>query len=267
MAIQSIVRASDILSLFSIKNPVWGTNEIARALEIKKTTISSLVRTLDEVGLLRKNPETRKYHLGIRAFEVGANYIATSEIHQKSIRKVHELEHKTGLIIRIGVWDLDSVIVIIERTPNFSAIQPPRKIGPRIMAYCTSMGRVFLAFQDKNFVETYLDHTELLPLTPLTKITKEEILAELKRIRQRGYALNDREVSLEHANLSCPIFNAGGDVAACLSLTGDPKRIVDKERDALVRILQEAADDISVSLGHSITSMATISTNYKRRMS
>jgi DNA-binding IclR family transcriptional regulator len=267
MPIQSIVRASDILSLFSIENPVWGTNEIARALEISKTTISSLVRTLAEIGLLQKDPQTRKYHLGIRAFEIGANFSATSEIHQKSIRKVHDLEDKTGLIIRMGIWDLDSVIIILERTPNFRFIRPPRKIGPRIMAYCTSMGRVFLAFQDKNFVETYLDQTELLPLTPLTKITKKEILVELERIRQRGYALNDREVSLNHANLSCPIFNASGDVAACLSLTGDPKRLVEEEREKLVRILQEAAEDISVSLGHSMTSMATISNNYQRRMS
>ena len=98
MTIQSIVRASDILSLFSIENPVWGTNEIARALEIPKTTISSLVRTLAEIGLLQKDPQTRKYQLGIRAFEIGANFSATSEIHQKSIRKVHELEDKTGLI-------------------------------------------------------------------------------------------------------------------------------------------------------------------------
>ena len=164
MTIQSIVRASKILSLFSLENPKWGTNEIARALGIPKTTISSLVRTLAEVGLLQKDPETRKYHLGIRTFEFGAMYTATSEIHLKSIKKVHELEAKTGLIVRIGVWDLDSVIVIIERTPNFNSIVSPRQLGPRIKAYCTSLGRVFLAFQDSTLVEDYLDHNELLPL-------------------------------------------------------------------------------------------------------
>jgi DNA-binding IclR family transcriptional regulator len=265
MTIQSIVRASEILSLFSLENPRWGTNEIARTLGIPKTTISGLLRTLADVGLIQKNPETRKYHLGIRAFEFGAMYTATSEIHLKSIKKVHELEAKTGLIVRMGVWDLDSVIIILERTPNFNSIISPRQLGPRIKAYCTSLGRVFLAFQDTGLVEHYLDHTELLPLTPLTKITKAEILAELEFVRTNGYAILDREVSLQHANISCPIYNAAGDIAAGISFTGDPIRIIDKEREELVGLLLQAAEDISVSLGHSMTSMATMSLINERR--
>lgn len=265
MTIQSLVRASDILSLFSIENPKWGTNDLARTLGINKTTISGLVGTLAEVGLLQKDPETRKYHLGIRAFEVGAVFTATSEIYQKSIRKVHELEDKTGLIIRMGVWDLDSVLIILERLPNFNSIIPPRQLGPRIKGYCTSLGRVFLAFQDTHFVERYLDRTELLPLTPMTKITKEEIMAELDRTRERGYAMIDREVSMEHSNLACPIYNANGDIEASIGMTGDPKRITGKEKEELVGIMQQAAVDISVSLGHSLTSLATISNNIKRR--
>jgi hypothetical protein len=50
-------------------------------------------------------------------------------------------------------------------------------------------------------------------------------------------------------------------------MTGDPKRIVGDEREELVIILKQAAEDISVSLGHSMTSLATTSINHKRRMS
>lgn len=258
MAIQSVDRALDILTLFTMERPLLGLTEISRYLHIAKPTAYGLITTLKDRGFLQQDPETRKYHLGIRAFEVGVMFGFTSEINQKALRKAHELEAKTGLIIRMGVWDRDSVIVILERSPNFLSIEPPRQIGPRIKGYCTSMGRVFLAFQDTNLVETYLDHTELLPLTPLTKITKEDILGELDRIRKRGYAINDREVSLKHSSLACPIYNASGDVAACLSLTGNPKRIVREERQELVGIMLHAAEDISVSMGHYLTSLAAI---------
>jgi len=258
MAIQSVDRALDILTLFSMERPLLGLTEISRYLRIAKPTAYGLIATLKNRGFLLQDPQTRKYQLGIRAFEVGAMFGFTSEIHKKALRKAHELEAKTGLIIRMGVWDRDSVIVVLERSPNFLSIEPPRHIGPRIKGYCTSMGRVFLAFQDRTFVETFLDHTELLPLTPLTKISKEEILGELDRIRKRGYALNDREVSLKHSSLSCPIYNASGDVAACLSMTGNPDRVVREEREELVRILLQAAEDISVSMGHFLKSMAAM---------
>ena len=261
MAIQSVDRALDILTLFSLERPFLGLTEISRHLHIAKPTAHGLITTLKDRGFLQQDPENRKYHLGIRAFEVGAMFAGTSEIHQKALRKAHELEAKTGLIIRMGVWERDSVIIILERSPNFFTITPPRQIGPRIKGYCTALGRVFLAFQDEKLVETYLDNTELIPLTPLTKITKDAILAELNRTRKRGYALLDREVSMNHSSIACPVYYASGDIAASISITGDPNRIIRKEREELVGILLQAAEDISVSMGHSLTSMATISNN------
>jgi DNA-binding IclR family transcriptional regulator len=263
MTIQSLVRASDILFLFSLDNPIWGTNDIARAVGLPKTTISSLVRTLAEVGLLNKDSGTQKYRLGIRAFEVGANFLSTSDLYQKSIRKLHELEEKTNMIVRLGIWDRDSVVVIVERSPNFCHIMPPRQLGPRVKSYCTSMGRVFLAFKDREYTEKHLDRTDLIPLTPLTKTSKKEIMAELDHIRKRGYAIVDREVSINHTNIACPIYNADGNIQASISITGDPERIVGEELEELVRILQRAAEDISVSLGYSIRSKANIESHYK----
>ena len=78
------------------------------------------------------------------------------------------------------------------------------------------------------------------------------------RRNANGWKLNDREVSLKHSSLACPIYNASGDVAACLSMTGNPKRVVREERQELVGIMLQAAEDISVSMGHYLTSMAAI---------
>jgi DNA-binding IclR family transcriptional regulator len=101
----------------------------------------------------------------------------------------------------------------------------------------------------------------------MTKITKEEIMAELDQTRKCGYSLIDREVSLNYAGIACPIYNTNDDIEASIGITGDHKRITGKEKKELVEILQQAAEDISVSLGHARTSRATISNHFTRRKS
>lgn len=258
MAVQSVERALDILSVFSMEHPSLGLSEISRTLGLAKPTAHALINTMKNRGFLDQDPVTKKYCLGIRAFVLGSMFTFTSEIYQKALRKAHEVEAQTGMIVRMGVWDNDAVITILERTPNFTQITPPRQIGPRLKAYCTALGRVFLSFFPEDVAENYLDSVELIPLTPLTKTSKDEILKDLSENRKRGYVLNNREVSMDHSSLAFPIYNGSGEVAAAISLTGDPERINSEEREKLVRVLSHAAEDISISLGHSLTSLATV---------
>ena len=71
MSIQSVKRASQILSLFSKARTSLGSTEISKELGIHKATAQGLVRTLWEEGFLSQNPETRKYRLGLKIYELG----------------------------------------------------------------------------------------------------------------------------------------------------------------------------------------------------
>lgn len=249
MTVQSIIRARDILSLFSLERPLLGLTEISGSLGIAKPTAHGLITTLKECGFLEQDRESRKYRLGLRVFELGATFAGTTEINQKSFKTAHDLMNRTKLFTRVGVWDRDAIVITLERSPISSVISP-YQIGPRISAYCSSLGRVFLAFQTPEKIEVYLNQTDLLSLTPLTKVTREDIFQELERTRNRGYAINDREMSLTRASIACPIFRTGGVLVAAISLSGDPKRINGKEREELVGILLQAAEEIGISMGH-----------------
>ena len=250
MTIQSVQRVSDILSLFSIERPRWGITDIANTLGLAKTTVSSLVRTLHEVGFLEQDRETRRYSLGPKIFVLGIVMSETLEINQRSEVIVRRLAQETGLLVRVSIWDRDAVLVTLNVAPQNS--DPfPRRIGPRVMAYCSAIGKALLAHLDTEHLETYLKTNRFTPFTPHTITRKDRLRKELKETKLRGYAINNQEVSLGRASIAAPIFKRGGRIAASISLSGTPEQIMGDEQEKLVQNLMNAAEDISRQMGYS----------------
>ena len=176
MIIQSVDRALDILSLFSYAKPRWGITDIALAMNLPKGTIHNIVSTLDSGGFLKKDEETRKYCLGPKLFSLGTIMGGTLEINQKASGPAHSLAERTGLVCRIAIWDHDAALVTMEVAPrNYKALA--QRLGPRVAAYCSAIGKSLLAYLTSSEIRVYLDQTELVPFTPNT-ITREDLLLE-----------------------------------------------------------------------------------------
>ncbi len=69
--IQSVNRALTILESFTIQRPEIGVSDLARSLDLNKSTVFGLITTLEKRGYLEKNKQNDKYHLGIRVIELG----------------------------------------------------------------------------------------------------------------------------------------------------------------------------------------------------
>jgi DNA-binding IclR family transcriptional regulator len=141
------------------------------------------------------------------------------------------------------------------------------RIGPRVVAYCSALGRALLAYLTNSEIKAYLDRTELISFTPKTISTRDVLLEELERTRKRGYAVNNEEIALGRASLATTIFGSGGRVAGAISQTGTAEQILGAEKDSIVRSLQATAGDISMALGYyPATSDLTKSSLKKKRM-
>jgi len=249
MIIQSVDRALDILSLFSYAKPRWGITEIALAMDLPKGTIHNIVSTLDAAGFLKKDEDTRKYGLGSKLFSLGTIMGGSLEINQKASGPAHSLAESTGLVCRVAIWDHDAALVTMEVAPhNYKALS--QRIGPRVAAYCSAIGKSLLAHLTNAEIKTYIDQTELIPFTPKTISRKDVLLEELERTRKRGYALNNEEIALGRASLAATIFRSGMRVAGAISQTGKAEQILGVEKDSIVRSLQTAAGEISMALGY-----------------
>ncbi|MFC1534733.1 IclR family transcriptional regulator [Thermodesulfobacteriota bacterium] len=249
MAIQSVDRSLNILSLFSHRRPLLGVSEISRSLRLPKGTVHGLIRTLVNQGFLRQDQETRKYRLGLKLYELGIILAGTLEINQKAAQPAHQLAKRTQLLSRIAIWDGDSVMITLNAYPRPYAVLP-HQIGPRVHAYCSAIGKAILAFLGDKEIDAYFRRTKLIQFTPSTITIKRRLLAELKETSKRGYSIDRAEAVQGLGCVGAPIFNREGSVAGSISISGATHRVIGERMEYLAEELLKTAAEISQYMGH-----------------
>ena len=249
MIIQSIQRALDILSLFSHSQPRWGITEIASATGLAKGTVHNIVHTLANGGFLKQDPETRRYTLGYRTFTLGAIMAGTLEINQKAAGMAHQLAGHTGLVCRVAIWDRDAALVTLNVWPHH-ANSLAQQVGPRVVAYCSALGRALLAHLPAEELTAYLDHVEMVPFTSKTVTDRQQLIRILDETKNQGYAVSDQELAPMHASIAATIFQTGGRPAASICLSGNADRILGDNMEHLIAGLGRTAADISRYMGY-----------------
>jgi len=249
MKIQSVHRATRVLSLFSLNKPRLGISEISRALDLHKGTVQGLVRTLVQEGFLQQDSETRKYQLGPKIYELGVVLAGSLEVNQKASNPAHQLAKRTQHLVRIAILDNDSALITLDAYPR-SLPFLSRQFGPRAPLYCTAVGKALLAFLEQPEVDVYLEQTELTPYTANTLIQKDQLLRDLEETRQRGYSINREEHLLSRSAVGAPIFERRGRLSASMSLVGYPSYILGKHMESLAKEVMNTALEISRSMGY-----------------
>lgn len=249
MSVQSVERALQVLDLFSHRRPDLGIAEISRSLGLPKGTVHGLVRTLAQERFLQQDPQTRRYRLGLRIYELGIVMAGTLELNQKAGGPAHLLAKRTQLVVRVATWDGDSVVVTLVAHGKPRAAQP-HQIGPRVHAYCSAIGKAVLAFIGEDELRAYIRRTELAPFTASTIIQRKALLSDLEATRRRGYSI-DREEALQGvACIGAPIYEKGEAAAGSISLSGAPNSILGERLTPLAEDLIKTAAEISQYMGH-----------------
>src|ERR687887_124701 len=149
---QSLERGLAILSAFRSRQPLLGSSELAREVGLTRSTAHRYIATLATLGYLEQDPGTRKYRLGPRVLDLGFSAINSMELREISAPHLRRLSDETGHTVNLAILD-GTDIVYIERCR--SPRQGQREIdlnlhvGSRLPAYCTSLGKVLLAFLDE----------------------------------------------------------------------------------------------------------------------
>jgi DNA-binding IclR family transcriptional regulator len=246
--IQSVNRALSLVSLFTHGSPRLGITEISKAIGLPKPTVHGLVRTLVKQGFLQQDPQTRKYRLGFKIYELGIVLAGSLEINQKGAGPAYQLAKQTGLVSRIAIWDLDSALLTVNIEPR-SHLFFVHQIGPRLPAYCSAVGKALLAFLEPQEFQGYVERVKLKPLTANTITKKKQLLKEIAETRRKGYSTDREENVLGLACLGTPIFGCGGRLEGAISVSGDAKDIY-KGIETLLPELLKTGKEISRSLGY-----------------
>ncbi|MGB8859257.1 MAG: IclR family transcriptional regulator [Ilumatobacteraceae bacterium] len=224
--IEVLNRAVDLLTAFT-RGP--GTTlslaELARRTGLPKPTLHRLLAALDVLGLVEKTPAG--YQLGIRLFELGEHVPRKQKLREAALPFLQDLFEASHDTVHLAVLE-GTDVVYLERIRGHKPVNIASRVGGRLPAYCTGVGKALLAFNPEAAMKVLA-----MPLTARTAytITNHQVLAEeLTRIRQTGIAYDREENSIGIVCAAAPILVDDRAVGA-ISVTCSPPR-TDVERYA-----------------------------------
>ena len=203
----SVKRAFDILKLISTSKDGVGISEIARGLGIAKSTVHGMTSALEEVGVVLRDPVTKRYTLGFTLFELGKN--AYSQIDLKDLARpvAEELMERTSASVFLGVlnWDHVTVLDVVDPRTELKITAP---IGTTLPLLAGAVGKVFLSKMDEEEVRRIIKTKGLTRFTENSITSTERYLQEIRAARENGFATDDEEYILGVRAVAAPINRA-----------------------------------------------------------
>jgi DNA-binding IclR family transcriptional regulator len=244
---QSVARALAVLDLLSSTSSPLGVREIARQLGVAPSIAQRLVRTLANAGYLEQTGEASRYTIGYRAFQVGNAFVAQNSIHSAVMPELYALAdlHINGFL---GVLR-DHAVVYLATVQSNGPIALTHRPGSQTYLHSTALGKAILAEMPDSQVRHLLEEASLPRLTNQTKISIPHLLAELKQVRELGYATNDEENRYGVYSAGAIVRDSENRPIGALSGGVPSSGLTKKERSRVIKLVVEAANNASRRLG------------------
>ncbi|KGX86917.1 IclR family transcriptional regulator [Pontibacillus litoralis] len=245
---QSVIKALKLLDYFTEDTPEWTLKEIAIRAELPKPTAYRLLTSLEYCGFLRKIKQSEhdsRYQLGVKLLELGHRVADQIEIRKIAKPFMEQLGERLNEAIHLVTVEGGQAIYI-DKVDSHRALRLCTKVGKRSPLYSGSGPKLLLAHLQEDEQATVLQ-TISHPF-----IDSSRVKAELKLIKEQGFALSEGEQDVDTTGVSYPIYDYQHSVVAAIAVSGLTSRF---EGDNLLRIQEETrktAQQISSALGYQI---------------
>jgi DNA-binding IclR family transcriptional regulator len=246
-SVQSLERAFDLLEALSAGGEL-GVTELANRTGLVPSTAHRLLHTLTKRGYVTQSPETGRYLLGYKVVEVASGLEHRRE-RLRAVARPHleGIQRATGETVNLVVLEADRV-VYIDQVEGSRNVRMFTTVGTSVLAHTTGSGKAIMAFGPVEAPAALYGDRELERLTRRTLTTLAALEDDFKRIRRRGYALDNEEHEEGVGCVAAPVFDHTGRPCAAISVSGPTARIL--HRSELGALLMERAGSVSAALGH-----------------
>lgn len=246
--LSSVKNALRILKSFTMDEPEKKISDLSQSLGLNKSTVSRTMSTLASEGFVFKDPETKKYRLGLSILSLSGIVNTNMDVYRESQPVLNKLVENIGETAHISVLDNLEVIYLNKVECNHP-VRFLTHVGKRNPPYCTSSGKVLLAYSDEEIVESVINKG-LQKFSKHTIVSPQELRNYLKKVRKDGYAYSVEEF-LEGVNsVAAPVYDYQGKVIAAIAVVGPKQRIQAHKIPALAKKVTQAAMDISERMGY-----------------
>ena len=248
-SIQSVERAIAILKSFTQERPERGVSELSRELGLHKSTVSRMMMTLERGGLLSKNPETRRYRLGVDLIGLAAGVVQYMDVREVALSFLQQLAGACQETAILAVLDAGQIVNVEQFVPPMRQVKNVGRVGRRMSPHCTAAGKVLLAYLSPGELGRALPE-ELERFTPHTITDPGELRRELARVREQGYATAREELEKGLNVVAAPVFDHAGQVRSAISVAGPAYRLPSDLLPQLAALVVDVARQISEQLGY-----------------
>jgi DNA-binding IclR family transcriptional regulator len=246
---RSAMRIPLLLSLLAGEPEGATLSQISARIGTPKSSLLALLRGLMQSGFLQ-NREGR-YLVGPEAVKLAAAILAQHKFPDSARPMVDALAQATGESALLARLDPEAdAAVYIYKADSRNALRFIVEVGSREPLYSSAVGRVLVAFQPREWRETYLRRTKLVPLTPKTETRKQELARLLEAVRQDRLAISHEETIEGVSGIAAPVFGRTGEVLAGIVIGVPTLRALSRLKE-LQHQVRDAALEISRLMGYS----------------
>lgn len=240
----SVSRGFSILNHVARSGDGATFSEIVAATGLPKATAHRLLKELVELSALQLDTTSRRYTVGLLLARLGAAATADYDLRRVARPHLEALHRETGHVATLGILSGDEGTYLDKIEARDFGIRLHSEIGKAFPLHCTAMGKVFLSHADAATVGRILAR-KLESYTEHTVTGKGRLRAQLGLIRERGYAIDEEEITRGLVCVAAPVFGIDDDIAGAMSCTFPSyvlsERGIDKEVDAVVRHARAAS--------------------------
>ena len=246
---RSLERALQILNAFDSEQALT-LAQLASTLGLPRATVIRLCSTLAKYNFLKQDPETKRYTLGIRLFELGSIVFNALSLRRVAASHIGDLQERLGQTVFLGVLDDDDLLYLDKREDPRNPISFTSEIGRRRPPTWGMVGPTIMAFLPDDEIERICGKYPFQPTAKRSFGSSEEYIAWLRRIRTEGVAFDEERTMDGISGVAAPIRDATGKVIAAIGVAFISSSVDSKDIKGMMKEAVATADNISRDLGY-----------------
>ena len=245
--VKSLARGLAVLQAFSAERPTMTLTEIARATGLNLAATQRITDTLLQLGYLKRD-EHKRYYLGPKVVLLGFSFLNGSQLRKQAARIMTDFGRRYGKTVNLAVLE-EGEIIFLYRHESQRFLKYDLQPGSRLPAHCTAQGKVLLAALPDAQLRRLIQRMPLQSFTSRTITDPESLWNELMLTRRRGYAIADRELSLDLYSMGVGVVDAKGRVVAACNVSLRAEAPEEEKQHMLGRLIA-LGEELSASLGY-----------------
>jgi len=244
--VKSLQKALEILNCFIDKQPL-GVTEISDKLGLYKSNVHNILTTFAAMEYLTQDEETGKFQLGPRVLQLSHTAVGSFDIVKIVKPYLDALAEQFNETAYLAIPSRREVIYLGAAYPGRHRILAQYVQGDSAPMHATSVGKAMLAALPDAFLEQYI-REPLVSFTENTITDPEALRREIEKTKQRGYALDNMELSTGLICVGVALSDLSGNIRGALSISGPLARFDKEKIEEMQKALKQCATELKRKL-------------------